>query len=301
MMTPTVLAVDDEPTALNIIRTLLRTENYQVITADNGQDAWKLLKKSPEKYDAVILDRMMPKMNGMSVLMKMRSHKSLKMVPVIFQTSMADEENILEGLRAGVDYYLTKPLNKEILLATVKTATSVYTTYKSLWEHIRKREDALMLMKKGMFEFRTMDEARILATLLASVCPVPDRAALGLWELLINALEHGNLGISYEEKSRLIEKDKWCDEIKWRMSVPENASKKIVVNFEHSDSEIRFMIRDQGKGFEWQSFMELNPERAFAPNGRGIHLAKSLSFDRLEYVGTGNEVTASIYKAQRNI
>ena len=295
-MTSTLLAVDDERVNLRLISMLLKDENYRIVTAENGLKAWKLLEKSPENYDAVLLDRKMPEMSGMEILAKMKAHERLKRIPVIFQTSMVEKEEILEGLRAGVDYYLTKPLGKEILKAIVKTAVTSYATYRSVWKDIRRTTDALALMKTGYFEFRSMKEAQSLTTLLASLCADSGKVSLGLWELLINAVEHGNLEISYEEKSRLIKKDEWSAEVKRRMLLSENTSKVATAQFESSDNEIRFLIRDEGPGFDWQSFMELNPERAFDPNGRGIHLARTLSFDRIEYFGSGNSVLAVIDK-----
>ena len=295
-MTSTLLAVDDERVNLRLISILLKDENYRIVTAENGLKAWKLLEKSPENYDAVLLDRKMPEMSGMEILAKMKAHERLKRIPVIFQTSMVEKEEILEGLRAGVDYYLTKPLGKEILKAIVKTAVTSYATYRSVWKDIRRTTDALALMKTGYFEFRSMKEAQSLTTLLASLCADSGKVSLGLWELLINAVEHGNLGISYEEKSRLVKNEEWSAEVKRRMLLSENTSKVATAQFESSDNEIRFLIRDEGPGFDWQSFMELNPERAFDPNGRGIHLARTLSFDRIEYFGSGNSVLAVIDK-----
>lgn len=227
-MIPTILVVDDEQVNLSLITTLLKDESYRVVTAENGLEAWRLLEKTPENYDAVLLDRMMPKMNGMQVLAKLKAHNILKMVPVIFQTSMAKEEEIMEGLRAGVDYYLTKPLRKDILLAVVKTALSGYVIYKSLWKDLQNTSDTHRLTRAGHFEIQTMDEGQQLATLLASVCPGPDKVAIGLWELMLNAIEHGNLGITYQEKARLIEMDKWYEEVERRMALPENTSKKLL-------------------------------------------------------------------------
>ncbi len=293
-ISPRLLVADDEPFALSFIFTLLKNENYRIKAASDGIEAWHLLESSPEDYDAVILDRKMPGLDGMGVLARMKTHEVLKMIPVIFQTSMDNEEDILDGFKAGVDYYLTKPYNKDILLAVVKTAVSSYALYKSLQQDVRQTTDALRLMTKGSFEFRSIEQARKLAGLLASVSPKSDKTAIGLWELMFNALEHGNLGITYEEKSWLIEKDMWYAEVLRRMALPENALKKIFVEFEHSENELRFLIRDQGSGFDWESFMELKPERAFEPNGRGIYMARTLSFDRLEYLGAGNEVSAVI-------
>jgi DNA-binding response OmpR family regulator len=254
------------------------------------------LEASPKKYDVVILDRKMPGMSGMDVLIRMKNHDILKMIPVIFQTSMAAEKDILEGLQAGVDYYLIKPCKKEMLLAVIKTALSGYFGYKSMQKEVRQITDALGLIKIGHFEFQTIKQGKKLATLLASISPDPEKAVMGLWELFLNAIEHGNLGITYKEKSELIEQDKWLIEVERRMQLPENISKSVTVQVKNLNSEIRFLIQDQGPGFRWQSFLELSPERAFDAHGRGIAVAMKLSFDRIEYLGIGNRVLAVIRK-----
>lgn len=295
-MTPTLLLVDDDPCTLKLISQCLKDEKYIICTSGNGAEAWELLKQTPDKFDAVILDRMMPKMSGMDVLIRMKTHATLKMVPVIFQTGMIHEKDVLEGLQAGVDYYLTKPIHPKILIAVVKTAVNEYAICKSMWKNICNTENALTLMKSGSFEFQIIDEAQALSSLLASLCPEPDKAAVGLWELLINAVEHGNLGITYKEKAHLIETDVWQPELKRRMTLPENALKKVAVNFENSNNDVRFLIQDQGKGFDWKPFMELCFKRAFDPNGRGIHMARTISFDKVEYIGKGNCVMAVINK-----
>ncbi|MCP4106761.1 MAG: response regulator [Desulfobacteraceae bacterium] len=293
-MRPTLLVADDEKFILELITAYLDEENYKFVTAENGIEAWNLLEKSPDDFDAVILDRMMPGMNGMEVLAKMKAHKFLKKVPVIFQTGMIKDSDILEGLDAGVDYYITKPFNSSILVAVIKTALSNYFGYRSMWENIKQTTNALALMKSGCFEFQTLEEARMLTSMLSSLCPEPDRASTGLWELLLNAVEHGNLGITYEEKKDLMEKDEWKTEVERRMLLSENTSKKVVIKFESLEDDIRFLIRDQGQGFDWHPFMELSSERAFDPNGRGIHMARLLSFDQIKYIGEGNEVMAVV-------
>ena len=63
-----------------------------------------------------------------------------------------------------------------------------------------------------------------------------------------------------------------------------------MVEFMRNPGELRFTVRDQGKGFDWQQYLEMSPERAFDTHGRGIAMSKLLSFDRLEYRGCGNEV-----------
>lgn len=113
-------------------------------------------------------------------------------------------------------------------------------------------------------------------------------------ELLINAIEHGNLQIGYDEKTALMSKGNWAQEIERRIALPENKSKAVFVSFARHPDRIELHVRDQGPGFDWKKYMELDPARAFDSHGRGIALARQLSFQTLSYMGEGNEVLASI-------
>jgi anti-sigma regulatory factor (Ser/Thr protein kinase) len=216
------------------------------------------------------------------------------MVPIILQTALARRDQILEGIRAGAYYYLTKPYDVDMLRSVVRTATADYRGYRELQSQVRKGVDSLRLLKQALFSFQTVEQAHDLGTLLANTCPDPTATVIGLTELLINAIEHGNLGITYEDKSRLYANGAWNEEVQRRLAMPENASKRAEVSFERDDERIRFVIRDQGKGFDWQRYIQIDPQRAFDTHGRGIAMAYRLSFSHLEYRGSGNEVVGTI-------
>ena len=139
-----------------------------------------------------------------------------------------------------------------------------------------------------------MEEAREIGVFLSGLCPVPDMAVIGLVELLVNAIEHGNLGISYADKTRLRHEGAWDHEVRRRLLLPENKHKRAEVAVVRSSDELSFTIRDHGPGFDWRKYMEFDPERAFDPNGRGIAMARQLSFSRLVYEGRGNMVVAAV-------
>ncbi|QZA82045.1 ATP-binding protein [Deefgea piscis] len=132
--------------------------------------------------------------------------------------------------------------------------------------------------------------------MLSRACPEPQRVAMGLSELLVNAIEHGNLGISYADKSRLLQAGRWQDEVESRLASPEYAQRKVAVKYSANEDEIQIYIMDEGQGFDWQPFLEFSPERAFDPHGRGISMARMMSFDSLEYQGKGNEVLVRVLR-----
>lgn len=291
---PHILIVDDEPFNIEILTEHLEQSGYSVEPAYDGVEAWELLQREEARYDAILLDRMMPRMNGMELLAKIRQTDRFKLLPVILQTAMGSPDAVKEGLSAGAYYYLTKPFERETLLAIVAAAVRDRQAQLELLQQLQQQRDTLTMLRYGEFQFRTLSEAKRLSALLSSVCPEPERVAMGLSELLINAVEHGNLGVTYKEKSRLIQENNWENELEHRLQLPQYSGRRASVMLTRDSGEIRFVVVDQGEGFDWQPFMEFSAERAFDPHGRGISMARALSFDSVEYQGNGNTVLARI-------
>jgi len=289
-----VLVVDDDELNLELIFEYLRDTEIVVLGADNGETAINMLQESPERISTVLLDRVLPGLDGIDVLRSIKSNPELTMLPVIMQTAKDEKKDILDGLQAGAYYYLTKPYDRQTLLAIVNTALNDYNSYRQLQTNVRQTSHALKMMNKGRFTFQTLNEARSLAALLANACNDSNHVVLGLTELMVNAIEHGNLGIGYKEKSRLNALGEWESEIAYRLSQPEHAAKQAMVEFERHENCIMFAIQDQGEGFEWQKYIELSPDRALDSHGRGIAVANSVSFDMIEYRGNGNEVCVTV-------
>lgn len=111
---------------------------------------------------------------------------------------------------------------------------------------------------------------------------------------MVNAIEHGNLEISFEEKSKLCRLDGWQAEVERRLQLPAYRTRVATLQVTRSREKIVFVVRDQGPGFRWQTFLDFEPARAFAPNGRGIALARGVAFSELNYHEPGNVVTAEI-------
>ncbi|MBF0418256.1 MAG: ATP-binding protein, partial [Magnetococcales bacterium] len=212
----------------------------------------------------------------------------------ILETVQSDQESIREGLRQGAYYYLTKPWQPQVLLAVVNTALQQCHEMQRLIERVRCAERPMSLMRTGIFSFRDMDEGSLLANHLAHVCPEPEQVIMGLQELFVNAIEHGNLEISYAEKGQLLLSGTWLQEIERRLQWPQFCERRVEVRFDRGPEALRFTITDQGQGFDWRGYLDFSPERAFDLHGRGIAMAGKISFDALEYQGAGNIVTAFI-------
>ena len=293
-----VLIVDDDPISVELIVETLIDENYHLETATRGLSAWKILETGPSRFDAIILDRKMPDLDGLELLTRIKADPSLSPIPVIMVTSAGKREAVIAGLEAGAYYYLVKPFDVSLLRPIVRSAVTDYLRYQQLRDQQRKSAHVCGLMREGYFRFQTLDEADNLAVFLSNACPMPESVVTGLAELLINAIEHGNLGITYREKSGLIQQDRWAGEVERRLSLPINRDKFVEVFFESTELEIAIRVKDQGTGFRWEPFLEIDPDRAFDSHGRGIAMARILSFHSLEYLGCGNEVRVIVPRAQ---
>jgi len=290
----TILIVDDEPFNIEIIMEYLEDEGYDLRSAEDGLDAWNQLEVQPNDFDLILLDRMMPNMDGMETLEKIKSHPVLMELPVILQTALASKQDIADGMKAGAYYYLTKPFEEEMLRSVIATAVEDRLRYRAIQDGLDQPSLMDQLMSEGKFTFRSLDEAREVATMLSSICPDPQRVVIGLSELLINAVEHGNLEISYDEKGKLKENGNWQEEVEKRLQMPEYASRSVSVEMEKNDSFVYFHISDDGEGFDFNSYLEMDPDRAFDNHGRGIAMSRMLSFDTLEYIDKGNQVKVGV-------
>ena len=291
--TARILVVEDEEIIAELIRLTLKEQGCLVTIMNDAETAWYALENGMN-FDAILLDRGLPGMDGMSLLRRIKADAHLQKIPVIIETSLDDIDSVREGLSAGAYYYLVKPLHPPLLLAVVHAAVDQYRDITSVQAALHEAEQAMSYLEAGVFRFRTLAEARALAQGLAHACPAPRRVVLGLQELLINAVEHGNLGISYTDKTQLLIEDRWLEEIERREADPFYLARRVTVSLARNTGSLKFTIQDEGEGFSWEKYLELSPERAFDPHGRGIAMAKKISFNNIEYQGNGNTVTVTI-------
>jgi len=116
----TILAVDDESDVLLIVKTALQAEGYNVVTAPDGPDALKTAQE--EKPDLILLDVMMPEMDGFEVLNKLRDDDVTCQIPVIMLTGLTERERKRSAIERGTKYYITKPFDFQDLLSKVRLA-----------------------------------------------------------------------------------------------------------------------------------------------------------------------------------
>lgn len=113
----TILVVDDEEDVVEIISHFLRQEGFNVITAYDGEEA---LEKATQDVELIVLDVMLPGLDGFEVARRLRGRVETETIPILFLTAKVEEEDQIEGLMAGGDAYLTKPVSPQVVLANAR-------------------------------------------------------------------------------------------------------------------------------------------------------------------------------------
>ena len=195
-MEGTILLVDDEETNLKLLEKMLLPEGYKVLKANSGKTALETLKT--EKVQMILLDVIMPEMNGFDVLKTVREDKVLCVLPVILLTSLGSKENRLNGLQLGADDYITKPFDIEELRAKINTLLKLDYLKKQLNENaklakvIDKIDEGIVISDKKFAPY---------------IVNLKAREMLGIKELPGNILTYVNEKYSDEIVAGLIRKN----------------------------------------------------------------------------------------------
>jgi hypothetical protein len=181
--------------------------------------------------------------------------------------------NAIEGLSAYREYLLAVPQDKDAGLG------------------------AIGALAEGEFAVQTLEQARDVALFLGRNAPDPCQASVGLYVLLANAIEHGNLEFDATEKAKGLAEGSWRRRLDRRMAEPDFAGRRVHLRYYRGGRALSFLIQDDGPGIDAETAEMANPSRA-GYRGKGIKLARSLGFTQVTYLGVGNTVEASIVLPQ---
>lgn len=281
----TILVVDDDRMSQMLLQHNLMELGYVAEGASGGDEAMKLLSADPERFDVVVLDRMMPGMDGLAVTRELVRTEALKHIPVVMVTGADNPEEVREGIDAGVFYYLTKPVKKDLVQSVVGAAMRQSSLRASLAVE-RDGSSAFSLMRGAKFSFCTIGEAEMIAGFVANAFPDPGRAVSGIAALMFNAVEHGICEIGFEAKGQFIREGTLQEEIAARSQARNGKSAEAVIALKPEG--VFFSVKDPGPGFNWREFTSLDMSRNAASHGRSIVRAKSECFDKLIYKDNGS-------------
>ena len=159
-----ILVVDDVPVNIQLLVTYLAAEGYDVVSAKDGHDAMKAVKE--HQPDLILLDVMMPKMNGFKVCEAIKSDDATKFIPVILVTALNELEDKVKGMNSGADDFLAKPFNKLELLVRVRSLLRIKHLHDELQEKVielqRTKEELRQLAitdgLTGLYNYRYFKE-----------------------------------------------------------------------------------------------------------------------------------------------
>lgn len=117
---PLVLIVDDEEINVKLLEMILSANNYEILKAHNGRDALNIIEQN-HAIDLIVLDVMMPDIDGFEVCSLIKKHNGYEDIPVILITALTDDESQLKAFEVGAVDFISKPLRKEVINARIKT------------------------------------------------------------------------------------------------------------------------------------------------------------------------------------
>jgi len=286
-----ILIVEDDHASRLFLESLLESNNYDFRSAENGIEGLNVF----DEYnpDLVFTDIKMPIMDGLELLEAIRDKNSDAIVVIV--TAFGSENYAIQALHLGANNYLKKPVSGQELLRLLKKYKAIISgkyspeslpgklidrtysiEFKSEFTKIPKIVDKIMI--ESAIEIDDSEKVNI---------------ELGLVELITNAIEHGNLGISYVEKQLALDDGTLSELFDERLHNAKYKNRKIKVDFFTDEEKYQWTITDEGEGFNWKIIPDpTDQEHILELNGRGIFISKFL-FDKIEYIGKGNIVIAT--------
>jgi adenylate cyclase len=156
---PLILVVDDVPDNVEILQLRLESQDYEVITAGDGEAALAIVRE--QLPDLVLLDIQMPKLDGIETVKQLKADTALPFIPVILVTARSDAKDVVAGLEAGGDDYLTKPVDQAALLARVRAMLRIKGLHDTVREQAHRLEDQAGELALWNKELETRVEAQL--------------------------------------------------------------------------------------------------------------------------------------------
>ena len=290
-----VLIADDDPALVFFLNEVIRNSGHTPFSASDGREALRIFEA--EQPEIVLSDLRMPEIDGLSLLEKVRKQNPETFFVVL--TGWGSEEEAVRALQLRASNYLIKPVRHEVISQLINKYSQILAgrlLRSQISRMVQRREMSLRIDNRISLVSEVGDY------LLAQTDDLLDQTSrfgihLGLFELIMNAIEHGNMEINFEEKRRLLQSgpDRLSDAYERRLKDPALAARRVTIEFKMSGTRLEWVIQDEGPGFDYRSLPNpLAPENFEAVNGRGVFLA-GFQFDELTFLGAGNKVRAVKY------
>ena len=289
-----VLLVDDSPLVLDFLKTAVQTREFEVKTARNGQEG--LIKAKTWDPDIIFADIFMPKLDGLDLLSAIREDNLDTIIIMI--TGSGNEDLTIEAIRRHANDFLKKPITTNVLFPLLDKYSDLINE-RNLFHKTRDFfvNQTFLLEIDSDFDLIPPIVERLISE-TKGFLPNKQKLGikLGLLELLVNAVEHGNLEITQEEKENALEAGYSVYENlkKERLANKTLANRKVKITFTMDQKHCHWEITDEGNGFDFADLPDPTlPQNLMSNCGRGIFLAK-MNFDSIHYLEKGNIVKVEV-------
>lgn len=251
-----ILAAEDDPSILHLLTVQLEGQEYEVIQAADGAEAWDVLQQ-PELPDLVILDVLMPRVDGYEVCRRIRADRRTALLPVVFLTALQDSSSRLKGLEAGANDFLGKPWSPAELSARIRTLLRL----KEMQDALQRQHRRLGLLYDVSRELSAyLDLDQMLSLILARSAPVVE-ASVGSLVLLANHSPQRKILLNERLETELVTLPRlsslehvvasWLLKFRRPLLVPDTAGKVDFEGWEAIRSLVAapFMLKEQVGGF----------------------------------------------------
>ena len=285
-----VLIIEDDPSVRYFLRQVAEAAGHDADEAATGAEGF-------EKYDTfapdlIFTDVHLPDIDGLNILERIR--KRNRDVMVIVVTGLGSVDIAVRALQLKANNFLQKPIRVEVINSLLQKYDQMLRV-----SHLRDEVSRMVVHRdlKMVLPTRLDLIGSAVDLLVREASPWLDEqerfgVQMGLFELVTNAMEHGNLGITYDEKNDALFEGpyRFQELIERRLSDPILAQRQVSIEFKQTNERLDWTIQDEGEGFDWVAVPNpLESEEQERLNGRGIFLAR-FQFDTLEYIGNGNKV-----------
>lgn len=266
---------------------MVERAGFEPVEAKDGEEAVERFKTFAPIV--VVSDIMMPKMDGLALLERIKQID--RGAAVILMTGLGNEEVLLQALRGGATNFFKKPFNVADLIQQIRAVAEYRreAARSTLTTPFLEEETKLFRIPSG--DERYLPLINQVTLQLPSILPEEEilNLKIGIEEMIVNAVEHGNLGISFAEKAAAIEAGTLRELLAERLKGA-GAAKVVTVASRLTRERFEITISDGGEGFNWRALPGVEAGNLLAYSGRGIFLTK-IYFDEVRYNERGNEVT----------